>query len=134
MISVSKKKKSEKKNAVDFTLFISIMMLVFIGIIMVFSASWPEAMQKFDNGYYFLKRQVMFAGLGFIAILVLMNFDYRYYKKLALPIFIMAIILGLLIFSPLGVEEKGARRWIEIIGIRFMPSDLIKLGSIIFFG
>ncbi len=133
MISVAKKKKSEKKNAVDFTLFISIMMLVFVGIIMVFSASWPEAMQKFDNGYYFLRRQVMFAGLGFIAILVLMNLDYRYYKKLALPIFLMAIILGLLIFSPLGVEEKGARRWIELAGIRFMPSDPIKLGSIIFF-
>ena len=52
---------------------------------------------------------------------------------MAFPIFILAIIIGLLIFSPLGVVEKGARRWLEIFGFRFMPSDLIKLGSIIFF-
>ncbi|MDR7870083.1 MAG: putative lipid II flippase FtsW [Tissierellaceae bacterium] len=130
---MAKKKNSDKKNAVDFTLFLAIMMLVFIGIIMVFSASWPEAMQKFNNGYFFLRKQVISASLGFVALIILMNFDYRYFKKLAFPIFIMAIILGLLIFSPLGVEEKGARRWLEVVGFRFMPSDLIKLGSIIFF-
>lgn len=127
------KKKVEKKKAVDFTLFLSIMILVFIGIIMVFSASWPEAMQKFNNGYFFLRKQIISASLGFIALIILMNFDYRYFKKLAFPIFIMAIIIGLLIFSPLGVEEKGARRWLQIFGFRFMPSDLIKLGSLIFF-
>lgn len=126
-------KKTEKKKAVDFTLFLAIMCLVFIGIIMVFSASWPEAMQKFNNGYHFLRKQLTFACLGFFVIIILMNIDYRYYKKFALPIFIMAIILGLSIFSPLGRAEKGARRWIEIVGFRFMPSDLIKLGSIIFF-
>lgn len=122
----------KKKNAVDFSLFLSIMILVFIGIIMVFSASWPEAMQKFDNGYYFLKKQVISASIGFIAIIILMNVDYRYYKKFAFLIFLVAILLGLLVFSPLGVEQKGARRWLEIIGFRFMPSDVIKLGSIIF--
>lgn len=130
---MARKKNTEKKKAVDFTLFLSIMILVFIGIIMVFSASWPEAMQKFDNGYHFLTRQVVFAGLGFFVIIVLMNIDYRYYKKFALPIFIMAIILGLLIFSPLGDESKGARRWLILFGFRFMPSDIIKLASIIFF-
>ena len=130
---MARKKKIEKKKAVDFTLFLSIMILVFIGIIMVFSASWPEAMQKFDDGYYFLKRQLSFAILGFFVLIVLMNIDYRYYKKFALPIFIIAIILGLLIFSPLGVEQKGARRWVQILGFRFMPSDIIKLSSIIFF-
>lgn len=130
---MARKKKTEKKKAVDFTLFLSIMILVFIGIIMVFSSSWPEAMQKFDNGYFFLRKQLISASIGFVALLILMNIDYRYYKKYALPIFIIAIILGLLIFSPLGVEQKGARRWIEILGFRFMPSDIIKLSSIIFF-
>ncbi len=125
--------RTDKKNPVDFTLFLSIMILVFIGIIMVFSASWPEAMQKFDNGYWFLRKQIISASIGFIALIIFMNFDYRYIKKLAFPIFIGAIIMGLLIFSPLGVEEKGARRWLELFGFRFMPSDIIKLSSIIFF-
>lgn len=126
------KKKSERKKAVDFTLFISIMMLVFIGIVMVFSSSWPEAMQKFNDGYHFLKKQLFAASLGFFFMVVLMNIDYRIFKKFAFPIYLVAIILGLLIFTPLGVESKGARRWLDL-GIRFMPSDVIKLGSIIFF-
>lgn len=129
---MARKKKNEKKKAVDFTLFLSIMILVFIGIIMVFSSSWPEAMQKFGDGYHFLKRQLVFSVIGFMAIIILMNIDYRIYRKFALPIFIFAVILGLLIFTPLGDESKGARRWLILFGFRFMPSDIIKLASIIF--
>lgn len=128
-----RKKKIEKRKAVDFTLFLAIMMLVFIGIIMVFSASWPEAMQRLNDGYHFLKKQFAFSILGFCVLIILMNIDYRIYKKFALPIFIIAIILGLLIFTPLGSTSKGARRWLILFGFRFMPSDIIKLGSIIFF-
>ena len=108
------------------------MILVFFGIIMVFSSSWPEAMQKFGDGYHFLKRQLVFSVIGFMAIIILMNIDYRIYRKFALPIFIFAVILGLLIFTPLGDESKGARRWLILFGFRFMPSDIIKLASIIF--
>lgn len=130
--------KNIKKKAVDFTLFLAVMLLVFIGIIMVFSASWPEAMMEFGSGYHFLRKQLKASFLGFILMLVFMNFNYKYFKKLALPIYIFSIILGLLIFSTLGVTLKGARRWINIgklIGTKFlfMPSDVIKLGSIIFF-
>ena len=122
---MARKKKNEKKKAVDFTLFLSIMILVFIGIIMVFSSSWPEAMQKFGDGYHFLKRQLVFSVIGFMAIIILMNIDYRIYRKFALPIFIFAVILGLLIFTPLGDESKGARRWLILFGFRFMPSDIL---------
>lgn len=130
---MARKEKQEKKKAVDFTLFLSIMVLVFIGIIMVFSASWPEAMQKFDNGYYFLRKQLISACLGFFALTILMNIDYRIYKKFAPYIFIAALILGFMIFTPLGRESKGARRWLQIFGFRFMPSDIIKISTIIFF-
>lgn len=133
MVIVNKGNRGEKKKAVDFTLFLATMLLVFIGIIMVFSSSWPEAMVKFENGYHFLRKQLISSILGFFVMLLFMNINYRYLKKLSLPIYIGVIILGLLILSPLGVTKKGARRWLEIVGFRFMPSDVIKLGSIIFF-
>ncbi len=130
---MARKSKKEIKKAVDFTLFLSITILVIIGIIMVFSASWPEAMMKYNNGYYFLKKQLISSFLGFVVLLSFMNFDYKHYEKLAFPIYMISIILGLLVFTPLGEEIKGARRWLDIGFMTIMPSDIIKIGSIIFF-
>lgn len=130
---MEKSKKNKKRKAVDFTLLLGTMLLVFIGIIMVFSASWPEAMTKYDDGYRFLRKQILATIGGFVVMIFCMNFDYKYYKKLAIPIYIVSIISGLLIFSPLGIELKGARRWINLGFTTFMPSDVIKLGSIVFF-
>lgn len=130
---MEKSKKNNKRNAVDFTLLLGAMLLVFIGIIMVFSASWPEAMTKHNDGYKFLRKQIYAAIGGFIAMIACMNFNYKYYKKLAIPIYVISIITGLLIFSPMGMTLKGARRWINLGFTTFMPSDAIKIGSIIFF-
>ncbi|HLS53131.1 MAG TPA: putative lipid II flippase FtsW [Tissierellaceae bacterium] len=126
--------KKTKRRAVDFTLLLTIIILVFIGIIMVFSASWPEAMAKHNNdGYYFLKRQLSYAILGFFGLIIMMNFDYRHLKRLAPLIYILSIISGLLLFTSLGKELKGATRWLDLKIITIMPSDIIKVGSIIFF-
>ncbi|WMM23357.1 putative lipid II flippase FtsW [Tissierella sp. MB52-C2] len=130
---MAKKKSVEKKKAVDFSLLMSALVLVFIGIVMVFSSSWPEAMQDFGNGYYFLRKQVIAAAIGLCGMLVCMNIDYRVWKKYSTLIYIVALTLGALIFTPLGVSLKGARRWINLGFTTFMPSDAIKIGSIIFF-
>lgn len=121
-----------KKRASDFTLMIAVILLVFIGIIMVFSSSWPDSLYKMDDGYYFLKKQLISSGVGLVAMLFFMNFDYWKLDKLSKLIFIAAIISGLLIFTKLGVEIKGARRWINLGFTTFMPSDAIKWGSIIY--
>ncbi len=121
-----------KKRASDFTLMIAVILLVFIGIIMVFSSSWPDALYKKNDGYHFLKKQLISSGVGLVAMLFFMNFDYWKLNKLAKLIFAASIILGLLIFTPLGFEANGARRWINLGFTTFMPSDAIKIGSIIF--
>ena len=128
-----KKKKMEKKKAVDFSLLMGTLTLVFIGIIMVFSSSWPEALQKYGDGYLFLKKQLIAASAGMIGLLFCMNVDYKIWKKYSFWIYLLALLTGALIFSPLGMEAKGARRWIDLGFTTFMPSDAIKLGSIIFF-
>ncbi len=121
-----------KKRAGDFTLLLSTMLLVFIGIIMVFSSSWPDAIYKMEDGYHFLKKQLFASIIGLFALLFFMNFNYKNLKKMAKFIFFIALGSGGLIFTPLGVEFNGARRWVDIGITTFMPSDLIKIGSIIF--
>lgn len=123
----------KKRNPVDFLLLIIVITLVFIGIIMVFSSSWPEAMVEQKNGYFFLRKQLISALVGFIAMIFFMNFDYKRFKKLSLPIYLLSLLSGALIFTPLGSTRKGARRWINLGFTTFMPSDAIKVGSIIFF-
>lgn len=130
---MDKNKKYVKKKSVDFILLIATISLVFIGIVMVFSASWPEAMVDWENGYHFLSKQLLSAGVGFVAMLVFMNLDYKFFKKYALPLYLLSLFSGLLLFTPLGIELKGATRWINLGFTTFMPSDAIKVGSIIFF-
>lgn len=130
---MEKNKKIIKKKSVDFILLIAVLSLVLIGQVMVFSASWPEAMVDFKDGYHFFRKQLLAALAGTASMLVLMNFNYKYFKKLALPIYLLSLLSGFLLFTPLGVELKGATRWIDLGFTTFMPSDAIKFGSIIFF-
>ncbi|HEY8361512.1 MAG TPA: putative lipid II flippase FtsW [Tissierellaceae bacterium] len=130
---MASKETLQRKKAVDFPLMISTLTLVFIGIIMVFSASWPEAMQEFGDGYYFLKKQLISASIGLVGLLIGMNINYKIWKKYALPLFILSIVLCMLTLTPLGRELNGARRWISLGFTTFMPADALKIGSIIYF-
>lgn len=123
--------KKVKKGACDFTLLLVTLILVFIGIIMVFSSSWPEGI-RMNDGYYFLKKQIVAAVIGLVAMFFFMNFDYRIIKKFSKIIYAVSLFTGILIFTPLGLELNGARRWVDIGIMTFMPSDIIKIGSIIF--
>ena len=74
--------KKNRRHAVDFTLFLGIIILVLIGIVMVFSASWPEAMVKHKTGYHFLRKQFFAALGGFIVMLFTMNINYKILKEI----------------------------------------------------
>lgn len=122
-----------KGKAVDFTLLFTVILLVLIGIIMVFSASSASAYYKMGDSYHFLKKQMMWAILGFGAMLVLMNIDYHIYYRLARYILVGAIIFLLTVFIPgLGITINGATRWIGVGGFSLQPSELAKLAVIIF--
>lgn len=123
-----------KRKASDFTLMIATILLVIIGIIMVFSSSWPKALYdpSIQDGYYFLKKQLIAAVVGLIAMIFFMNFPYWKLNKIAKLIFLSCIVLSFLIFTPLGMEINGAKRWLNLGFTTFMPSDAMKLGAIIY--
>lgn len=113
-------------------LFVVLFLVVF-GIIMVYSASSYVAELNYDDKYYFLKKQIMGAILGAIALAFTYLTDYHIYKKYKNHIIIGCIILLLLVFIPgLGVENNGATRWINLPGFTIQPSEIAKFGFVIF--
>lgn len=131
-----KKKKFSNfvNNQFDFILCITVLLLLAMGIIMVLSASAPSALSTNNDSYYFVKRQLAFGIGGLIVMFVLSKVDYRFYKKYYWSIYFFSWIILLLVMVPgIGVEVKGATRWIGIGPLQFQPSELTKIGMIIFF-
>lgn len=121
-----------KKKSCDFTLMLTVLILVVIGIIMVFSASHYYAKVKMDDSYHFLKRELVWAVLGLGGMFFGMNFDYWRYKKIARYGYIFSLVLLLLVFTPLGIELNGARRWLGVGGFTIMPGEIAKICGIFF--
>lgn len=122
-----------QKKSSDFTLLIAVIFLVFIGVVMVFSSSYPDAYGKFKDPYHFLKKQLVNGLIGIMAMVFFMNLNYKILQKMSKIIFIACLGLTALLFTPMGIVIKGGRRWISLAGIStFMPSEAMKLGSIIF--
>lgn len=130
-----KKKKAKKKKVkmgeVNIGIFYTILALVAIGILMVFSASSYYALYEQDNVFHFLYKEVVWAVGGLIALLVIMQIDYHKYKKLTALLYVGSLVC--LFLTPIiGVEINGAKRWLDIFGISFQPSELAKYATVFF--
>ncbi len=118
----------------DFWIFMTVLILLSIGIIMLFSASAPFSYSNFGDVYYMLKRQLFFTIIGFVVMIITMNVDYKIYEKYSTLLLAISIVLLALVRVPgIGVYENGAYRWIEVGPLRFQPSEIAKLGMIFFF-
>lgn len=108
------------------------LMLVIFGIIMVFSASYYYSISQDGTAYSYLIRHGVWAFLGFVAMVFGACFDYKNYKRLALPALIISVVLLVLVFTPLGETRNNATRWIGVGPITIMPGELAKLAAIVF--
>ena len=112
----------------DFKLFFSVMVLLCIGLVMVASASSYYALTEFNNSNHFLVRQLVFAIIGVIVMLVISKVNYRVYSKFAYIIYAIVLLLMILVLVPgIGTEVNGARRWIDLKITTFQPSELMKI-------
>ena len=116
----------------NLVLFLAVILTCF-GVVMVYSASSVMAAKKFHDGFYFLKRQSLFALIGFSTMAIAMHIDYHLWKKVAVPLFLGCFVLLLLVFVPgVGGTAKGASRWIRFPGFNFQPSELAKVALILY--
>lgn len=107
--------------------------LIFIGIVMIYSSSGIYAQQILGDSMYFLKRHLIFLFLGLVLTIAVMAMDYRQWQRWAKPLMIVAVILLLLVLIPgIGKASYGARRWFKLGSFFFQPSEFAKLVMLIY--
>lgn len=119
------------RAGLDMPFLLLILILLVIGIIMMFSASYPVAYFTNGDSYLYLKRQVIFAVIGVAAMLAISFFDYHHFHKLAVWVLALAfLLLVVVLFIP---SETGVHRWIDLGIASFQASELMKFALILFF-
>ena len=123
-----------KRQHVDYGILLTVTFLCAFGLVMVFSASYYYAQNtsstNFD-GYFYIKKQVVFLAIGFPVMIALSFFDYRRLEKYKVAAILISIVLlvAVLIF---GKEANGAKRWLIIAGQSIQPSEVAKLGMMLY--
>ncbi len=115
--------------------FILILGIILVfGLIMLSSAGAVLAFQKFGDSNYYLKHQLIYGVIvGLLLAWVFSKIDYHLWKRFAFPLIIVSIVLLFLVLVPgIGYEFLGAKRWINLGGLLFQPSELVKLTFLIY--
>lgn len=117
----------------DFLLLGIILTLTLFGVLMVYDASVVEAFRDFSDKYYFARLQMMWALIGFAGLFIASFIPLKLIKTLALPFFAFTVILLIAVLIPgVGSQVQGARRWISFGSFNLQPSEIVKLGFIVY--
>jgi cell division protein FtsW len=123
----------QSRPAPDLWLFVCIVSLLAIGMVMVYSAGAVLAFHEYGDSYYFVKRQLLFAGFGLVAMYFTARTDYRIWQKYAKVVLLICLALLVAVLIPgIGVVRGGARSWLGISSFGIQPSEFMKLGMILF--
>ncbi len=129
-VSKSRKMKKRIMGEIDYGVFYTVLLLVAIGTVMIYSASSYYAMFTYGDSMFFLKKQLMLVPLGFAAMMFMMGFDYHKIKQYSVALLLGCIpLLFAVFFFP---DVNGAQRWIKLGPLSFQPSDLTKYAVVIF--
>ena len=126
---------------IDLPFLALVMILTAVGLIMVLSASFASAMYNMDaavdtegDPMYYFNRQFVFAAMGVAAMFLISKIDYQHFRWMSVFVLAGSVVLMLLVFVPyFGRSGGGALRWVKIGPIRFQPSEIAKVGVIMFF-
>lgn len=111
----------------------TVVVLICIGIVMIYSSTSVYAQQVMGNSFYYLIRHLLFLSLGMVFAFFVMTIDYRELRKLAKPLLLIGIFLLMLVLIPgIGKESNGARRWFQIGTFNFQPSEFVKIIMLIY--
>ena len=125
--------KTKRKN-LDYALLIVVFVLLAFGLVMVLSASAPYSLRTENNSYFYAAKQLKYAILGIVAMLLISNIDYRIYRgRIADIAMIGATLLLIAVLIPgVGITRNDATRWLGFGSFTFQPSELMKIALIIF--
>lgn len=121
--------KPQKK--MDYSFLIVVLALLSYGLIMVFSASSASAHYEYNDALHFIKRQLLWSSLGLVVMFFVSRISYKTIYKYALHLMVISIVL-LILVPFIGIEVKGAKRWLGFGSVSFQPSELAKFAIIVF--
>jgi cell division protein FtsW len=123
----------ELRNGLDTTILLLAVVLTCFGVVMVYSSSSIMADKRYADGFYFLKRQGLYALTGFLVMGLAARVDYHCLRRIAVPFLFFCAALLVIVFIP-GVSSHagGASRWIRLAGFSIQPSEVAKLGLVIY--
>lgn len=117
----------------DKKLLFMVLSITAIGLMMVYSASHIWAQYKFDDSCYFIKRQMIFVGIGLVSMFVFSKIDYHLYQKYCIKILLVSFLLMILVLIPgIGVVRGGSRSWFNLGLFALQPSEIFKIALIIY--
>ncbi|NLU24769.1 MAG: putative lipid II flippase FtsW [Clostridiales bacterium] len=118
----------------DLPFLLLVLALTVIGLIMLFSASFPSAYYESGDAAYYVKRQGIFAVLGLVAMFAVSKVNYQRWRGAAKILLALAFFLLILVLVPhVGVTRNNATRWLGFGNLTFQPSEIAKLAVIVFF-
>ena len=119
---------------IDFPFLILVLLLLAVGLIMLYSASFAQS--EYDTGYVsstrYFQKQAVCAAIGMAAFCLFSRIPVQVWFRLAWPLYALSIVL-LLSVLVVGEEVNGARRWINVAGLQFQPSEIAKFTMILLY-
>ena len=132
LIELRTNKNDAKNRSGDVLLLFSVLALSLVGLVFVYSASKYFSKTTYGNEFYVAGKHLIGVLLGYGAFALGAIIDYKKYFKFGKYLIILAIVLLLLVFTPIGFSNYGATRWIKIGGITVQPSEIAKICYVIF--
>ena len=129
-MNFNRPKDNKNMGQIDYGIFYTLCILLSIGVVMVYSASSFYAMFHNNDSMYFFKRQLVWAIIGVISMMVMMSIDYHKLKKVTPTLLICTIPLLIAVFFFPAIN--GAKRWISLGPLSFQPSELTKYAVVMF--
>ncbi len=128
------KKAQNVHGRFDAPFFAIVLILLTVGLVMLFSASYAYSYAKYGDSYKFIIRQAIFAAVGVVVMLIVSKIDYHFWRKLNWVTFFGTLaLLVLLLALPPMVEGMDVKRWIVIGPVNFQPSEVAKFSIILLF-
>ncbi|WP_251319003.1 FtsW/RodA/SpoVE family cell cycle protein [Flintibacter muris] len=129
------------RGPLDLPFLMLVLLLLGIGLIMLFSASYYTAFRDpkppvSNNPYFYITRQALYAGAGVAAMYLISRINYQHFRWMAPLMLAGSIFLLALCYTPFGVEINGVKRWLYVFlvgGPTFQPSEIAKVAIVLFF-
>lgn len=125
------RKKGQQDTFFDYTLLFIVLFLLGFGLVMLYSVSSYEANLDFGDSAYYLKKQLGATIFGLVVMVIVASIPYHFWERFATLGYLVSAVLILLII-PFGRSAKGAKRWLNIMGISLQPAEVAKLAMILF--